>query len=139
MSRLGVGQVAVILERIRNSGLQTEADNLSGHIDALAGEDRLIEHLQLVSGHIAKSTASEDATRQLLTGFQPTIAASASALDRLAKVEERRVDMEEKAHAAKVAETGLRYVHIWGPLVGALVGVITTAAAFWFGTPATTP
>ena len=132
MTRLGVGQVAVILERIRTSGLHTEADNLSGHIDALAGEDRLIEHLQLVSGHIAKSTASEDATRQLLTGFQPTIAASASALDRLAKVEERRVAMEERAHAAKVAETGLRYVHIWGPLVGALAGALTTAAAFFF-------
>ena len=133
MARLGVGQVAVILEKIRNSGLGLEADNLSAHIDALAAEDRLIEHLQSVSAHIATSTASEDATRQLLMSFQPTIQASASALDRLAKAEERRAAIEEKRHDAKVAETGLRYVHIWGPVVGGLVGVVSTAAAFWFG------
>lgn len=135
MSRLGVGQVAVILERVRTAGLNTEADSLSAHIDALAGEDRLIEHLQLVATHIAKSTASEDATRQMLMGFQPTIQASANALDRLVKVEERRMLVEEKQAEAEATVTTLRYVHIWGPIVGAVGGAITTAAAFYFALP----
>ena len=132
MARLGVGQVAVILERIRTAGFPADADSLSGHIDALAGEDRLIEHLQMLASHIAKSNASEDATRALLVSFQPTIQASANALDRLAKVEERRITVEERQHDASTTETTLRYVHIWGPIVGAVGGVLTTAAAFYF-------
>jgi len=150
VSRLSVGQVAILLERVRSAGMQSEADQISAHIDQLTEENKFLEHIQTVAAHIAQSTLAEQATASILEGWKTIFTASAVALQALADVEMRKVSLDENKyqHGLDLEKEGLvserqtvnlRYVHIWGPIVVALTGVISAAAAYYFATGAPTP
>ena len=148
MQRLTPGKVAVIIERIRASGsaAATDADLLAEHIDALAGENKFLEHFQRMTEVTSQSLAAESATRDAIAGMQPVLATAITAFDRRTRVEERRIALEEaaakrdeasEAAAAKREEAAAerKYQHIIGPIVAAIVTFVATASAFYFATP----
>ena len=138
MSKSSV-DVALCLKRIEPTFPQ-EVKSIQDYIAHLETEGTWTELVKEVTATIAQSRSAEERTAFGLENLKPLIERTTEALERMAEQERRRNDLEErriKLEETKDAEQHeialLKYNGIWMPVVGVLVGAISSAVAFYFG------
>ena len=131
--------MAIILERIKSSA-PSDAEALALHIESVGSEDAMMMLVREMVEAKQESKAAEDKTNATLQSWRPIMDSVSASIKKLAKEDERRNNLDEKKMA--LAERGAERDHemeadrlkaVFVPLVTALAGAITTAAAYHFG------
>lgn len=133
MARLTAGQTALILDRLRKADMESEADALEQHIEALTSENRWLDQLQQVTAATVKSAEAEANTAAAVRSFEVVVRSAVVVLERVSRTEERRVALEERQEAAGLKVTEMRYAKVWGPIALALAGALGALIQHFLG------